>query len=77
MDPQELARKNDKAAKSNLQEELALLEEKIKLATMNNKPSITNIKVEAIIQEKVLEPREVAKKKEQVAAAMKQKEKGK
>ena len=39
MDPQELARKNDKAAKSNFQEELGLLEDKINLATMNNKSS--------------------------------------
>ena len=71
MDPQELARKNDEAAKSNLQEELSLLEEKIKLATMNNKNiSISDIQEEAIMQEKDLDPQEVAKKKEEAAAVM-------
>jgi hypothetical protein len=53
MDPQELARKNDKGPKSNIQEALALLEEKIKLATMNKKSSITNIE-EAIIHKEVV-----------------------
>ena len=73
MDPQELARKNDKAAKSNLQEELALLEEKIKLATMNNKNiSISDIQEEAIMQGKDLDPQEVAKTKEEAAAVIKQ-----
>ena len=48
------------AAESKLQEDLALLEKKIKLATMNNKSSISNIQEESIIQEKDFDPIEVA-----------------
>jgi len=72
MDPQELARENDKAAKSNLQEELALLEEKIKLAALNftNKASNTNLQDDSAIPEQILDPEELSKKKEETATVM-------
>ena len=63
-----LARKNDEAAKSNLEGELALLEENIKISRMNNKFSITNIQEDGIIQETDLKTQEVANENEVAGA---------